>query len=356
MKEVKTNSGKTYSVHTSSGCTVSDKNGWSKTIDAPDGYFTAHAGEVTIDGDDAADVREVFKLAPYQKLRLLGVVGGNAGGLPAGYKRVEYLESTGRQWIDTLLPCVGYIDAKMKFQPLSSGAAFVFGSQIDPNYNQCGVLLNSNSFNRRTLIHTLDVKYYTYSEINSIYEVEYSSQKCTINGESLAREVEQLSTIQEINTISLFARKQTYGTFHLLTGRIYYIKITNEQGESVEMHPCLDPTGAPCMFDLVNKQPYYNVGTGDFLYPTETATYSLRRVLPDWGKLTEYGLRRLYHAPANYKGELHDYALENGYKPIVEEPAPEEGYWSPRWTETADEIVLEWVETEPPMDEYLTNN
>ncbi|MBR5185074.1 MAG: hypothetical protein IKW19_02135, partial [Akkermansia sp.] len=78
MKTRETTPGKTYSVHTSSGCTVSDKNGWSKTIDAPDGYFTAHAGEVTIDGDDAADVREVFKLAPYQKLRLLGVVGGGA--------------------------------------------------------------------------------------------------------------------------------------------------------------------------------------------------------------------------------------------------------------------------------------
>ena len=110
------------------------------------------------------------------------------------------------------------------------------------------------------------------------------------------------------------------------------------------------------MFDKVNRKAYYNEGSGDFLYPTESTTYSLRRVLPDWGKLTERGLRRLYHAPANYKGELYDYAMENGYKPIVEEPAPEEGYWSPRWTETADEIVLEWVEAEPPMDEPLTNN
>lgn len=31
---------------------------------------------------------------------------------------------------------------------------------------------------------------------------------------------------------------------------------------------------------------------------------------------------------------------------------PEEGYWSPRWTETDEEIILEWVETEPPADEF----
>jgi hypothetical protein len=106
------------------------------------------------------------------------------------------------------------------------------------------------------------------------------------------------------------------------------------------------------LFDLVSKKAYYNTGTGDFLYPTESTTYSLRRVLPDWGQLTPHGLRRLYHAPAGYHGELYDYALENGYKPIVEPEKPEEGYWSPRWTETEDEIVLEWVEAEPPTDEF----
>lgn len=108
------------------------------------------------------------------------------------------------------------------------------------------------------------------------------------------------------------------------------------------------------MYDFVTKTAFYNQGSGDFLYPSEAATYSLRRVLPDWGKLTENGLRRLYHAPANYTGELIDYAMENGYKPIVETEQPEEGYWSPRWTETEDDIVLEWVADEPPIDEDLT--
>lgn len=80
MKTQETTPGKTYSVHTSSGCTVSDKNGWSKTIDAPEGYFTAHAKEVTIDGDDAASVKELFKLAP----AALVSGGGAASGGPEG--------------------------------------------------------------------------------------------------------------------------------------------------------------------------------------------------------------------------------------------------------------------------------
>lgn len=71
MKEAPTNSGKTYSVHTANGCTVSDDSGWSKEIEAPDGYFTAHGSTVYL-SDDEATMREVFKLAP--------VVGGSGGG------------------------------------------------------------------------------------------------------------------------------------------------------------------------------------------------------------------------------------------------------------------------------------
>jgi hypothetical protein len=86
MKTRETTPGKTYSVHTMKGCTIIEPDGWQKTIEAPDGYFDAHFGSVVIDGDDAADIRELFKLAPYQKLRLLGVVGG---GVPAWLKALE---------------------------------------------------------------------------------------------------------------------------------------------------------------------------------------------------------------------------------------------------------------------------
>ena len=118
------------------------------------------------------------------------------------------------------------------------------------------------------------------------------------------------------------------------------------------MIPCLDETGAPCLYDLISHKTFYNQGTGDFLYPSsEASTYSLRQQFPDWGKLTERGLRRLYHVPEGYTGDPYDYAIENGFKHIVETEKPSEGYWSPRWTETDDEIVLVWDEAEPPVED-----
>lgn len=139
----------------------------------------------------------------------------------------------------------------------------------------------------------------------------------------------------------------TANTLELKGGhfQIYEGKFLDEGVLHCHFLPALDETGAPCLFDIVGRVAYYNEGEGDFKYPgsdAQSATYSLRRVLPDWGKLTEHGLRRLYHVPEGYAGELIDYALANGFKPIVECDAPEEGYWSPRWTETEKEIILEW--------------
>lgn len=86
MKTRETTPGKTYSVHTMKGCTIIEPDGWSKTIEAPDGYFDAHFGSVVIEGDDEASIKELFKLAPQQRLALLGVLGG---GVPVWFKALE---------------------------------------------------------------------------------------------------------------------------------------------------------------------------------------------------------------------------------------------------------------------------
>ena len=77
MKTRETTPGKTYSVHTMKGCTIIEPDGWQKTIEAPDGYFDAHFGSVVIEGDDEASIKQLFKLAPQQRLAILGVLGGN---------------------------------------------------------------------------------------------------------------------------------------------------------------------------------------------------------------------------------------------------------------------------------------
>ncbi len=357
MKEAPTNSGKTYSVHTANGCTVSDDSGWSKEIYAPDGYFTAHGSTVYLSDDDAT-MREVFKLAPQQKLALLGVLGG----LLAGFKRVEWLESANGQInncshirlpfvfenryetlrIETLhsMPKTG--TNNVNNAELSNTNPFFFWGVIKEGLKYYGFpneeVVNTNrqlaGFNKKSLIFEKDrLQFFE----NDVLEIERSKQP--------------FSTYTVLDVFAAYG-----GNIYPFLGRKKYFKVWISDRIVYDLVPCLDSTGAPCMFDLVSKTSFYNEGTGDFLYPgkeTEVSTYSLRRPIT-YAQLTEHGVRRLYRVPAGYNGTKEEYAMEHGFKPLVETPQPEEGYWTPRWTETEDEIILEWVETEPPTEDYLT--
>lgn len=112
--------------------------------------------------------------------------------------------------------------------------------------------------------------------------------------------------------------------------------------------PALGPTGAPCLYDTVNNTAWYNSGSGQFAYPATSPTMTTDLENKFYGKKSEYGIQKLYKTPDNYSGTMKDYVFEFGFKEIVEPPKPEEGYWIPEWTETDTQLILQWIETEPP--------
>lgn len=82
--EINTNAGKTYTVVSEAGCTVSTADGkLIKEIAAGQDYFTAISGKTVI-SDDSAECVEVFKCAP------IGGSGGG-GGLNASGEPVQLL-------------------------------------------------------------------------------------------------------------------------------------------------------------------------------------------------------------------------------------------------------------------------
>lgn len=87
MKTRETTPGKTYAVTSPNGCTVTTEDGLTlaEVEASKQGYFVAVGGKVQL-SDEAAVLTQLFKLAPYHKLRLLGVVGG---GVPAWLKALK---------------------------------------------------------------------------------------------------------------------------------------------------------------------------------------------------------------------------------------------------------------------------
>ena len=378
MKTRETTPGKTYSVHTSSGCTVSDKNGWSKTIDAPDGYFTAHAGEVTIDGDDAADVRELFKLAPQQRLAILGVLGGN-DGLPAGYKRVEWIgDTSSSQYILIDEPYTnGYSGIYVRGSFITKSNTSVLWQLIPTQQSNLGLSpAIGYGYSSDPCAFTFSRFYaganhgsdgtYVFGEVAEFWANWLNNNKME------AKLGENYSSVSDSNIRNnpftwdkqpLLARLITTDPEQYINysrKRIYEVKMSQGEQETRHLLPILDELGNPGLYDRVQKRAYFNNGTGklDYGLKDNTATveeeavvYSLRRPV-EYGQLTERGLRRIYKVPEGCNMTKDEYAEANGFKVLVETPMPEEGYWRPEWRETEDEIVLKWVETEPPADEF----
>lgn len=340
MKEASVDIGKVYALRSQTGGEVTDENGNILETLEPNVQLRTMAQEQKwLVPDDCKVTKGNFKRA-LAALFLLGE--GNT--LPAGYKRLEYLEGTGEQFLN--------VPREWK-QPDSLRLEYV-STQERPNENIFGANDSYRAINTPNYIRIMVAgKYYDFTKAVQWAKniVTIDAQKVTANGREIKRAADEVWDNAAAEYKIFTNNKLQYkGTFRLL--RFEHLSDTK-----LILIPALDATGAPCMFDTVSRKPFYNSGTGDFVTPQSGArTYSLRGrcVLPDWGKLTENGLRRLYHAPAGYKGDAYDYALEHGYKPIVESEHPEVGYWVPVWHETEDSIQLEWVETEPPAEELST--
>lgn len=139
--------------------------------------------------------------------------------------------------------------------------------------------------------------------------------------------------------------------------RVYSAKIIYKGQLQCNYIPALNDTGTPGMYDTVNKVFKTNAGTGDFLYPTDAAP-AMSAGLDEtfYAKLTEHGVRRLYHVPKGCTMTKDEYAAANGFKELVEPPMPLEGYWMPEWRETETQLICDWVKTEPPTEEVETLN
>ena len=199
-------------------------------------------------------------------------------GLPDGYTQLEYLQSNGTQWINTeyilqssdtvelkaeyvrrgsLNYTVGYfcgcdetynkgfnVAEDTKISGLSSGIRDVFGS---------GMI-----FSRKSPI--IRAKFVVASSINLL--------KVVVD-ETITEISKSTQTYTPLNwPLYLFTTNRNGAAFDAgFIGKIYYAKITNSQGEmTLNCIPCLDTDGVPCMFDLVSRKPFYNVGTGSFTW------------------------------------------------------------------------------------------
>lgn len=200
--------------------------------------------------------------------------------LPPGYIELEYLESVGcRQYIDTnIVPqadCIIETDA-MFVNPESLST--VYWCREGGSYPSFACI----SANRPSGTMTLRVYHAMYGNAaTGIYPVQlrggerfmFKAQYNAfyVNGQQTSLPAQVQYT--PVTTIGLFWMREDGRWFQnsqpstSSSVRMYSFKVKSA-GARLECNliPALDPTGRPCMFDLVTRRPFYNEGTGEFLY------------------------------------------------------------------------------------------
>ena len=284
----------------------------------------------------------------------IDIIGGGEYDLPAGYKKLEYLESNGTQYIDTLI--VPQTDTRLFIDVervnVRSGTNTLFGVRNEVGSAQ---RFYDAYFNSATP-DDLSLRPCVSTKINfpdGRFTVEFTGSEIKVNGEVVYSYTPEVLTFDSAKTLLLYAMKYTNTSINQWSAiKVYRFRLTSPTETLIDFVPVLNETGTPCMYDTVSHECFSSPTSSDFIIPPDE--YAIQTLNLDdvvYGKMTEYGIRRLYKVPAGETMSKTDYAIANGYKEIVEPPMPTDGYWTPHWRETDTQLILEWVETEPPAEE-----
>lgn len=196
-------------------------------------------------------------------------------GLPKGYKRCKYLESSGNQYIDT-----GYKPTQR------TTIEVVVENAVYEYYNCIATVRNS------TTSEYFGIQLMPSGKIRALFEnsiiggahgegypvILTQKNKMSLGGGVFLVNDVQLGSVEPTSfmakySLPLFANNTAGTISQEISCRMYYANIFDDNELYRGFIPVLDPSNRPCMFDTVTKQPFYNKGTGEFGYELVDGTY-----------------------------------------------------------------------------------
>ena len=200
--------------------------------------------------------------------RLMGVQ--QHGGLPAGYQEVEYIESTGTQWIDLNLYAtdVGSWELEGAFTKIPTATKFEGNGSFGNVDNRFDIGVYNNKFwiaigvQNNTITADYNKHYFKLDKIN---------EKAYLDSRILS--FSPVNWLTQTKKMRLFGRTFYIGNDddqYCASMKCYSNKMyDNNNNLIMNLIPCLDTHSVPCMYDTVSKQTFYNQGTGEFSYPID---------------------------------------------------------------------------------------
>lgn len=194
--------------------------------------------------------------------------GGRFGVLKSiPYIELEYIESTGTQWIRTgIFPDDNTIKCEVKIaysststgqlmgSGTSGGARFNFG--IESRKFRFG--FGGSWFDANSEVSTPDTKPH-------VFILDANTKTGYIDG--VPQTTTNNYTATGSHVFMLFARGASNSAEggNRTKGKLYYVKLWNKGKLVRDLIPVIDEEGIACMYDKVSEGYFYNQGTGEFI-------------------------------------------------------------------------------------------
>lgn len=201
---------------------------------------------------------------------------GDAPGpsrLPEGYTEVEYIQSSGTQYIDAGTRATYSMKITMDVEPLSVAAtsAGFYGSQYAPASGAkyfLNAVWSSNGF-RVSAMATTATPTYTIVSSNATPRrmtivFDGTNKQAWVEGE-VAKTFPYFSTSSNMSNLVMLAYGAISNPYAPIDAKLYSCQIENDGAPIRDFVPCVDPAGAVGLYDLVEGKFYGNVGTGAFI-------------------------------------------------------------------------------------------
>lgn len=193
--------------------------------------------------------------------------------VPDGYRKVEYLESSGTQYIDSGVEAKYSVGIHTKFQCLSVVNAAICGAienittgynnrhHLSPYSNQIGYWYTKNSnVNTPNIKNSVDVTAVNtlyFNPATGVYKVNNSTGSfTTLQG-----------TVGGGSNYGIFGRLSSSLDMQSRPARIYWFIMMDNNIVVRHLIPVIRTSDSkPGMYDLVNDVFYTNAGTGEFTW------------------------------------------------------------------------------------------
>lgn len=185
----------------------------------------------------------------------------NSSGLPSGYTQLEYIESTGTQYIDTNI--IGNsnlrIEASMQMTEARTWR-WLFGSRIRANQAAIGLETGGSTtalrgeYGNQTYPYDIDP--------TIILNINFNKNICNVNSISKTYSVE---TFESNCNLIIFARTDNGTISSFSYAKLYYFKIYNDDILTRNFIPCKNSSDEIGLYDVVSQSFFANSGTGVFV-------------------------------------------------------------------------------------------